>query len=104
MEALLAADPVLEEFKFDHAEIARARGIPEDIVRKRFRHAELNHEADPYVQITVYDDYVAMSWGLGGVPEPVYAHLQAIQHVTGYVIYDPLTDREMQPTDYRNPR
>jgi len=40
--ALLAADPVLERFRFDYPEIAKLRGLSEEEARREFRHIELN--------------------------------------------------------------
>ncbi len=99
--ALRAADPRLEAFPFDYAEIARAEGIPEDEARARYRHIELNGpDEGSGIQIELYDDSATVTvpyWHHGTEAEPVFAeiwrYLSVLEGDGGFRTYDPQLER-----------
>ncbi len=102
--ALRATNPGLEEFSFDHAEIARLEGITEAEARERYRHVELNGPEDGNgIQIELFDDSATVTvpyWHHATDAEPVFAeiwgYLGVLEREGGYRTYDPQLDRVLE--------
>jgi hypothetical protein len=105
VDALRAANPMLEPFLFDYSDIARTQGITEAQARTQFRHVELNTPEDGNgIQITVADAHVSITlpyWHRGKAAESaideVAQYAAILQQVGDYVIYDPQLDRPLNP-------
>ena len=99
--ALLAADPVLERFRFDYPEIAKLRGLSEEEARREFRHIELNApENGNGLQIQLFDKTVSVAipyWHRGEKAETTWSEiwkcLQVCRDTGGLAVYDPQLDR-----------
>lgn len=101
-DALRIADPKLEPFTFDYAEIARLEHISEQDARRRYRYIELTASDRSGIQITVYDDWVSLTvpyWhrgeNAGQVWEQVWLHLRVLCREGAYTVYDPQLGREL---------
>jgi hypothetical protein len=100
-DALLQADPSLEDFKFDFEVIAAQWNFSVGEAKIRFRHIELNSpEGGPGIQIVLYDDRATLSvpyWHkkkkAKTVFEQIWQFLKVIQKISGYAIYDPQMER-----------
>ena len=111
-QALVAAHPTLKRFVIDYEEIAKFHQISPEEARLQYRHIELDSpEDEPAIQITIYDEYVAINvpyWyeGEDAVTtfQQISEYLRIIRREAGYFIYDPQTDRAYDPDqeDFEN--
>ena len=106
-DALIAHNPKLEIFEFDYDQIAQLRKISVEEARLTYRHLELNGpDDDPDgIQITLFDDEASVSvpfWHEGAQAEEafreIWEYLQIISRESDYLIYDPQTERVMDPS------
>jgi hypothetical protein len=105
VRALTEHNPRLTSFQFDYAEIARSLKISEDQARSEWTHVELNPpEGDPAIQITVFGDHVSINipYRYTGSQadvtfEQLSGYLRVIRGATGFFVYDPQTDRVLDP-------
>jgi hypothetical protein len=99
--ALQRINPELRPFAFDYTAIASMMEVSEEEARTRWRHIELNSAPKGYgTQITLYDDYVSIAvpyWHSNDRAEQalrqVWAYVDAMITLEGYVAFDPQLDR-----------
>lgn len=99
--ALVAVNPALEVYPFDHAAIARKEGMTVKEARRRWRHLELNGPEDGNgIQIALYDDTADLTvpyWHHGEDARrtvwEVWRYLEVLEREGGFVTYDPQLER-----------
>jgi len=105
-DALIAHNPKLEVFQFGFEEIAKHEKITVEEARLKYRHLELNgpEEDSTGIQITLFDDEASVTvpfWHEGDKAadtfREIWSYLEIIGRESGYLIYDPQTDRVIDP-------
>ena len=106
-DALIAHNPQLEVFQFDYEKIAALEKITVDQARLQYRYLELNGPEDDSngIQITLFDDEATVTvpfWhdeeAADEIFREIWSYLEIISREAGYLIYDPQTDRILDPS------
>ena len=94
-EALVAENPALEIFEFDHQAIAAELKTTVEEARRTYSHIEVNAPKTG-IQITIFANAATVTvpyWHAGSAAEPVFAEIQRATALLasqgGYRIYDP---------------
>jgi len=106
-DALIAQNPKFEFFQFGYDEIARFEKISVSQARLKYRHLELNgpDAGGNGIQITLFDDEASVTvpfWHerdkAADTFREIWSYLEIICRETGYMVYDPQTDRVFEPS------
>ena len=101
-DALIAHNPKLEVFQLDYDAIATFENISVEEARRKFRYLELNGPVDDDngIQITLFDDEASVTvpyWHESDKAtntfREIWNYLEIINRETGFLIYDPQSDR-----------
>jgi len=99
--ALATSNPMLTQFAFGFAEIAKTRGITEAEARVQFRHVELNGpEGGNGIQLTLFDNAASITvpyWHQGAqaaiVVDEIWRYLDVLEREGHFATFDPQLDK-----------